>query len=380
MVLLKRPHQRYTPGVNRYTHSGTRLLAMLVLLGMSSGLLAAESPGHRALKRFSKGANWGNYLEAPRGQDWGASYSVRDLDAVKREGFDHVRLPIRWNDYTGPGPEFRIEPQLFSKVDFFVTNALDRGLSILINIHHFDDLTIDPQSQTAKFYELWRQIAEYYARQPEGLAFELLNEPRDAATTEVMNPIYAEAIRIIRKSNPNRVIFVGPGKWNSLDEVEKLKLPADPNLIVTVHSYEPFMFTHQGTRWTLPETATVGVIYPGPPPEPITPAKGVKNKEWFDRYNRLPAAENPCGPKAFAARMERVAKWASENNRPIHLGEFGAYVGADAESRARYYKDMRQTAERLGFGWAIWDWKAGFAYWDGEAPRPGMRTALFSRE
>ena len=54
----------------------------------------------------------------------------------------------------------------------------------------------------------------HYAKFPGEVAFELLNEPKDAATTVVLNPIYAEAIRVIRETNPRRVIFVGPGKWN----------------------------------------------------------------------------------------------------------------------------------------------------------------------
>ena len=187
-------------------------MAALFLCAMESSAAEVKSPAHAALELFGKGANFGNYLEAPRGQNWGATYSVRDLDAVKKEGFDHVRLPIRWNDYTGPAPTFTIEPALFAKVDFLVTNALSRGLNMIINIHHFDEFTSDPKANTKKFYALWRQIAEHYARQPQGLAFELLNEPRDAATTEVMNPIYAQAIRIVRESNLTRPIFVGPGK------------------------------------------------------------------------------------------------------------------------------------------------------------------------
>jgi hypothetical protein len=32
-------------------------------------------------------------------------------------------------------------------------------------------------------------------------------------------------------------------------------------------------------------------------------------------------------------------------------------------------------------GWAIWDWKSGFNYWDEKAgrPLPGMREALFPK-
>ena len=96
-----------------------------------------------------------------------------------------------------------------------------------------------------------------------------LEREKDTATTRVISPIYAEAIRQIRKSNPHRTLFVGPGKWNSLDEVPDLRLPDDSNLVVTVHCYDPFYFTHQGASWTMPDTATTGLVYPGPPPSPM---------------------------------------------------------------------------------------------------------------
>lgn len=370
-----------------WTRSGG---AVVFLWGIAAGLFfpraeaVGNSPAHAALNHFRKGVNFGNYLEAPRGQNWGMRYDTRDLDNVKKEGFDHVRIPVAWQHYTGAGPEYQIEPELFSKVDFLVTNALARGLSVLINVQHFDAFTTDPKVNTEKFYAIWRQIAEHYARESARLAFELLNEPKDAATTEVMNGIYPGAISMIRKSNPKRTIFVGPSKWNSLDEVEKIKLPPDDNLIVTVHSYEPFYFTHQGASWTGASVTTKGIVYPGPPAVPLSPdPKAIKENKsitnWFHRYNTLPAAENPSGLKAFVSRMEKVAGWGEKNNRPIHLGEFGAYVDADRESRARFYEDTRRTAEKLGFGWALWDWKAGFKYWEGDKPVAGMHEALFGK-
>jgi endoglucanase len=75
-----------------------------------------------------------------------------------------------------------------------------------------------------------------------------------------------------------------------------------------------------------------------------------------------------------------VKQWSEYYGRPVHLGEFGAYQAADASSRAHFYSDMRELAEACGFGWAIWDWKAGFHYWSraSDAPAPGMHDALFS--
>ncbi len=63
----------------------------------------------------------------------------------------------------------------------------------------------------------------------------------------------------------------------------------------------------------------------------------------------------------------------------MHVGEFGCYELADPTSRANFYRDMRETMDRLGLGWAMWDWKAGFKYWDGPQgrPAPGLPEAMF---
>ena len=49
----------------------------------------------------------------------------------------------------------------------------------------------------------------------------------------------------------------------------------DSNLVVTVHNYDPFYFTHQGASWTKGQTATKGIIFPGPPKTPLSPAPTV---------------------------------------------------------------------------------------------------------
>src|SRR5262249_1374372 len=203
-------------------------------------ITGGSTPAHRGAKRFLRGANLGTGLEAPPGQDWGAHYTPVDMRHIRAEGFDHARIPIGWHHYTGPGPAFRIKPEFFARVDQLVDAGLKNDLGVMINIHHFDDFTTDPMGLTPKFLAIWVQIAGHYAKAPEGLAFELLNEPKDAATTEVINPIFAEAVRRIRKIDPHRTIFVGPGRWNGVDELNRLRLPDDDqNLIVTVHSYDP---------------------------------------------------------------------------------------------------------------------------------------------
>jgi endoglucanase len=345
-----------------------------------------DCPAYQAAKWFRRGANLGDYLETPRSQNWGVTVSAGEFSIMNREGFDHVRVPIRWSDYTGPGPDFTLSPHIFARVDFVVTNALAANLSVIVNMHHFDAFTTDPTGQTDKFLAIWRQIAGHYETFTNRVAFELLNEPKDAATTQKINPIFAQAIAEIRKTNPNRTIFVGPGKWNQISELKNLVLPQnDDNIIVTVHCYDPFYFTHQGATWAGPDPKTTGIHFPGPPAEPLVPDPSLKLNpwvlDWLHRYNTLPTAENPSSPLAFTGELKLAREWSDYYGRPIHVGEFGAYTKADPESRARFYSAFRQACDENKFGWAIWDWSSGFHYWDkaNNQPAPGMREALFGK-
>ncbi len=349
-------------------------------------LTEANSPAHEAAKWFLRGANLGNYLESPARASWGVTVSAEEFSIMKREGFDHVRIPARWSDYTGPGPDFIISPAMFARADSAVTNALAAQLAVILNIHHFDAFTTDPDSQTEKFLALWRQIAAHYAQFTNRLAFELLNEPKDAATTVKINPIFARAIAEIRKTNPHRTIFVGPGKWNQISELKYLILPAnDDNLIVTVHCYNPFYFTHQGATWAGPDVKTTSVQFPGPPAQPLkrSSALGPNSpaREWIERYNTLPTAQNPSSALAFAGDLKLAREWSDYYGRPMHVGEFGCFTTADPQSRARYYEAFRRECAKENIGWAIWDWSAGFRYWNKKEnqPMPGMREALFGK-
>jgi hypothetical protein len=102
---------------------------------------------------------------------------------------------------------------------------------------------------------------------------------------------------------------------------------------------------------------------------------------WIRNYNTQPAEKNPSGPIAFEAKIKLARAWSDYYGRPVHLGEFGAFTKVDAESRANFYAAMRRALDEQRIGWAIWDWSAGFRYWDkrNNQPMPGMHEALFGK-
>lgn len=343
-----------------------------------------NTPAYKEANLFQRGANLGDYLEANR--HWRhVEISADDFVEMKKEGFDHVRVPIGWHQYAGPAPDFTLEPEIFARVDFVVTNALQNKLAVMINIHHFNALDQNPTNATPEFLAIWQQIAAHYQKFPGQLAFELDNEPHENATTALMNPIYAQTIAEIRKTNPQRTIFVEPGGWGSIGELKNLVLPPDDNVIVSVHCYDPFYFTHQGATWTSGQTPVTGIIFPGPPAQPLVPDPQLKLKkyqlDWINKYNTLPAEKNPSSPLAFTEKLKYIRAWSDYYGRPIHLGEFGAYTKADEQSRVNFYTAFRKAAESQKIGWCIWDWNSGFRYWDeaNHRPMPGMHGALFGK-
>jgi endoglucanase len=341
-----------------------------------------RTPAYKAAKLFQHGVNLGDYLEAGR---WAVKISAEEFAQMKREGFDHVRVPVGWHHYAGPAPDFTLSPEFFARVDFAVTNTLANKMAVMINIHHFDALDHDPAGTTDEFLAIWRQVAAHYQKFPKQLAFELDNEPHENATTALMNPIYARAIAEIRQTNPQRTIFVEPGGWGGIGELKNLVLPADDNVVVSVHCYEPFHFTHQGASWAGDDVKQTGVIFPGPPAQPLVPDAGLNPKpwvlDWINKYNTLPAEKNPSSPLAFTGKLKYIRAWSDFYGRPIHLGEFGAYIKADPQSRANFYSTFRRAAETENLGWCIWDWSANFRYWDkkNNCPMPGMHEALFGK-
>ena len=342
-----------------------------------------RTPAYQAAKLFQHGVNLGDYLEA--GNNRGVTIAADEFVQMKRAGFDHVRVPVGWHHYAGAAPDFTLSPEIFARVDFAVTNTLANKMAVMINIHHFNELDHDPAGATEEFLAIWRQIAAHYQKFPKQLAFELDNEPHENATTALMNPIYARAIAEIRQTNPKRTIVVEPGGWGGIGELKNLVLPTDDNVIVSAHCYEPFHFTHQGATWTSGSTPVTGIVFPGPPAQPLVPDPKLQLKnymrDWIEKYNTLPADKNPSSPLAFSGKLKYIHAWSDFYGRPVHLGEFGAYIKADAASRANFYAAFRHTAEKEKLGWCIWDWSANFRYWDkkNNCPMPGMHEALFGK-
>jgi endoglucanase len=287
-------------------------------------------------QRLAHSVNLGNALEAPTEGEWGVTLKEEFFQVISQKGFTAVRLPVRWSAHALKEAPYTIDPEFFKRVDWAVAQAFANNLAIVVNMHHYEEMALDPAGNQARFLAIWQQIAEHYQAYPNALMFEPMNEPNGLLNAKHWNDLVAAVLPVIRATNPTRNLVIGPAEWNGMRALQDLKLPADDqHIIVTFHYYNPFQFTHQGAEWAAGSESWLGTKWG---------SNAEKQSVEFD--------------------FNVVAQWAKDNNRPIFLGEFGAYSKADMDSRARWTAAVAREAEAHNFSWGYWEFCAGFGVYD----------------
>lgn len=291
---------------------------------------------------LGRGINFGNMLEAPREGDWGIRLDPAYINVVA-EKFRTARVPVRWTNHAAPTADAKIDEFFATRVDKALDALLAKNMYVIVNTHHYSQLfgdklhpneyAVDPAVVEVRLVNIWRQLAQRYKGRSKNLVFELLNEPHGTLTSDAWNSLLSKLISAVREVDTTRTLIVGPTYWNHPKDLDKLQLPADPNLIVSIHSYDPFEFTHQGASWT----------------------------------PQFPKGVVCCSTKqqqTLASSIEAAVKWNKAKGYPLHLGEFGSLDSADMASRVAYTRMARDIFEKHGIGWTYWEFGAGFGAYD----------------
>lgn len=320
---------------------------------------AHGAPPAHGFSTLRRGINLADALEAPIEGQWGVVLRPEHFSLAKKLGFDHVRVPVGFALHASAQAPYTIDATFFARVDWVLEQAAAQGLSVVLDLHNYEALHTNPAAERDRFVAIWAQVATRYAARSPDVVFELLNEPHAALDAPTWNALVARVVAEIRRTNPDRWLVVDGVPWADAVGLAPLALPNDRHLVATFHAYEPKLFTSQGSSWMGPEFQTTGVIFPGPPAVPLRPvpraAAAAWVAAWFEQYNTLPTATNPCGPSAVVRQFELAEAFAKRASVPIWVGEFAAVDGADPSSRSNYVRAVRTEAERRGMPWAYWD-------------------------
>ena len=274
---------------------------------------------------------WGNPLVTA---DW--------FNAVKANGFNAVRIPVTWFPHTDDN--FQVTEKWMNRVEEVVKYGLDAGLYVILNVHHdtggewlaADLSNIDEIS--AKYVNLWTQIATRFEKYDDHLMFESYNEILDENKQWVnakgdafiavnqLAQTFVNTIRSLGENNQHRNLIVNTYAANGSHEMlDPFVIPTDvipEHLMVQVHNYDPAAFCKMTQELKDGEELPV----------------------WTEAYQN-----------ELAAELDILIDYYNTNHVPIVIGEFAANDKIAEEERAKYAEFMvtycRQHANISLFYW-----------------------------
>jgi endoglucanase len=307
------------------------LLLFIAGIVMSMPIRAQSNSVSAQCNKIGKGVNILGYDDAFWKDRTKGRFKESYFQMIRDAGFTSVRVNLY--PFSFMDKDHNLDPAWLKTLDWVVEKGLKADLMVILDLHEFTAMADDPVAKKDMFLAFWKQVAPRYKDKSDKVVFEILNEPNQKLTVEMWNEFLSEAMQIIRMSNPNRTLIIGPGNWNGIESLNTLVLPEnDRNIIVTVHFYHPMRFTHQGAPWA---------------------------KEYKD-LSGVPWTGTAAEKEEVETKLKVAADWSVKNNRPIFLGEFGAYDKGDMDSRARYTSFVARTAEKLNFCWAYWQFDSDF--------------------
>lgn len=318
--------------------------------------------------------------------------TVRDLEQLRRAGFDFVRIPV------DPGPIVAASPRerglLLDQVMAAVALALGQDFTVILNLHanaathHWTPAHLFGSEAAPGFPAYLALIAELARRLvrmgPDRVALEPVNEPFQACGAAEWERVQKRMLGAARSAAPDLTLVATGACGSMIAGLEPLRaraLAAFEPLLFTFHFYEPYLFSHQGAKWMSEP------FYPALNAVPWPASRGTLETTLAAVRARMVALGQPASGRGAAAyrETERVLKeyFDAQPDRPfiesylrqvrawaeregvalgrILMGEFGAVrtgagIAASAPAdRARYVRDVRLSAEAQGFPWAFWN-------------------------
>lgn len=310
---------------------------------------AAFSATTGATIPVGKCVNMGNHLEAPTEGAWGRAIVDADFTVIKAAGFDTIRLPVRWSSHALAAAPYTIDATFLARVRHVVETARKAGLNIILNLHHYDEMATAPAAHAERFAGLWKQIAAAFADEPEASVwFELMNEPNGALDDSNLKAVLTPALAAVRATNRTRPVIIGGQKWSGVPSLETLQLPDDANLVVTIHTYDPFNFTHQGATWISP-TPPLGRVF-----------------------------GSAADYRELDANLATVRAYMQRTGRQVFVGEYGANdnPAIPLAQRILYYGAVSSAYASIGVQSCAWAYANTFKLRDGTGWLPGMVEAI----
>jgi endoglucanase len=291
----------------------------------------------------------GSTLDLDEEGKWRRAILDSDFTNIRRQGFQTVRIPVKFSAHSKNVAPYTIDPVFLARVRYVVDKAVASDLNVIVDLHNFDEIMDAPAANLDWFVAMWRQVGATLADEPANVSFDLLNEPTGRLNNlKNLSSIMDPAIAAIRVTNPRRILLISSQQSGAISTLANMQLPNDPYIVPTFHYYAPMAFTHQGAYWTT-------VQYP---------------------VGRSFGSDDDIAE--LNANVQRVKAYMDQTGRVPLLGEFGAIstTGVPTSERIKYYGMVSAAFASIGIQNCAWSYMNGFIFYDDKEWVPGLTEAL----
>jgi aryl-phospho-beta-D-glucosidase BglC (GH1 family) len=211
-----------------------------------------------------------------------------------------------------------------------------------------------------RYSDFWRALAAHYSNwDPDRLFLEILNEPEFTDRYRWLG-VQMKLAAAIRQGAPAHTIVATGAPWSDADDLIFQEPLRDPNVIYSIHFYEPHIFTHQGATWSAYSWRWLRHLqYPSSPEQAGRVAASIPDE--VERLQVLRYGFEHWDAARVGSEIEQAVRWARQRGVPLLCNEFGVYRDyADPQDRAAWLRDVRTALEHNSIGWTMWDYSGSF--------------------
>ncbi|MBU4070316.1 MAG: cellulase family glycosylhydrolase [Nanoarchaeota archaeon] len=265
-------------------------------------------------------------------------FNEEDISNFKELGANVVRLELRlW--------EIEKEPYVYSEE---VLNHLDNtiekfgknGIYVILDLHaagqnilthnnEYGNLIWFNESFSDRVVALWGVLAERYSENSYIAGYDIINEPQAPNKTS-LHDFYQECIDKIREYDNNHILFLEVNLYQK-EEILIGGVYDDDNLAVSMHFYDPYLFTNQGLKEN-----PGGQIYPG-----------TYNNVYWDKDK-------------INSEITKFLEFEELAGKPMFFGEFSANVIDGGNYALQWIEDIIDVLNSKGIHYTFFNYRFSF--------------------
>ncbi len=311
---------------------------------------ALARPPEDRIAALRQGINVTAWFRYPASRDPAALRSYlgdRAIGDLRQAGFGFVRLAV--------DPALTEDPAILRELVEAIRRINRARLAVVVSIHPDGWRLETSQIDQNRLLATWKRLATALGPLDPGQVFpEVLNEPVFPRDPAGWHRLQHSLLGVIRPILPTSTIVLTGHDWGSIAGLEALTPEADPNVIYSIHLYDPSELTSLAAyRPGLDRAAVARLPFPVLDPQPCEAASDSaadrQTRDLMRFYCSLRWDEARVGQRIAAA-----AAWARRHDAALLAGEFGATVALNPAARLRWLRAAREGFEANGIGWALW--------------------------